>query len=167
MDRTSQGALGPSDCTVRHFDLHLLRSVLIRTKLRLLQSMIVALGTDIVESPGIQRALGDSRTGDRFRYRVFTPGEIDYCTKRAHSAQSFAARFAAKEAVMKALGTGFGDGIGWHQIEVTREDERPVVLLSGKACERAQELHITRWHLSLSHTDRYAIAYVIAESEGT
>ena len=149
---------------MRHFDLHLLRGVLIGTTLRLVQSMIVAIGTDIVDIARIQRALDDSRTGGRFRRRVFTPGEIDYCAGRAHSAQSFAARFAAKEAVMKALGTGFGDGIGWHQIEVDRKDERPAVLLSGKARERAKELHITRWHLSLSHTDTYAIAYVVAES---
>jgi holo-[acyl-carrier protein] synthase len=129
--------------------------------------MIVAIGTDIVEIARIERALDNARTGDRFRRRVFTPREIDYCTKRPRYAQSFAARFAAKEAVMKVLGTGFGEGIGWQEIEVVRKEDRPAVVLSGRARKRANELHINRWHLSLSHTDTNAIAYVVAEDERT
>jgi len=125
--------------------------------------MIIAVGTDIVDVSRIQRALNNPRTGDRFGKRIFTPEEIEYCTKRRRSEESFAARFAAKEAVMKALGKGFGEGIGWREIEVARETGRPVVVLHGNARERAKALGIIRWHLSLSHTDTHAIAYVVAE----
>jgi holo-[acyl-carrier protein] synthase len=77
--------------------------------------MIIAIGTDIIEVERIRRAIDDPRTGKRFLQRVYTEGEIAYCLKRRRSAESFAARFAAKEAVMKVLGRGFGGGITrWH-----------------------------------------------------
>ncbi len=123
--------------------------------------MIIGVGVDIVEVSRIAAAVSHPRTGERFRQRVFTPGEDAYCNRRRHSAESFAARFAAKEAVMKALGGGFS----WQEIEVMRHrDAAPSIVLHRRAAARAQELGVRRWHLSLSHTAAQAIAYVIAES---
>ena len=128
--------------------------------------MIVSIGTDIADVERVRRAIDDPQTGTRFRERVFTPAEIEYCVGRGRAyAQSFAARFAAKEAVMKALGHGFmGGKIGWTEIEVTHQEERPTVVLHAAARERAAALGITDWHLSLSHSLTHAIAYVIAEA---
>ena len=128
--------------------------------------MIVGVGVDLVEVPRIAEALAHPRWGARFEARVFCPGEIAYCRRRRATAQSFAARFAAKEAVMKALGRGYlGGGIGWRQIEVVRERGRPSVTLSGRARQRADEIGIARLHLSLTHTAAFAVAYVVAETE--
>ncbi len=127
--------------------------------------MIVGVGTDIVEVERIRRAVEDPRTGERFKRRVYTSGEIQYCMKRRNSSESFAVRFAAKESVMKALGVGFGDGIGWREIEIVREDGRPRIELHGKAHNRAAELGVTEWHLALSHSGENAVAFVIAERE--
>ena len=126
--------------------------------------MIVAIGTDMIEVARIRRAVDHPRTGERFRTRVFTAGEIEYCLRRNRYAESFAARFAAKEAVMKALGRGFQGGIGWREIEVLRGTGRPAIRLHGKAARLAEELGITRWHLSLTHTAEQALAWVIAEA---
>jgi holo-[acyl-carrier protein] synthase len=127
--------------------------------------MIIGVGIDLIEVPRITAALDRPRTGARFEAKVFTEREIEYCRRRRSAAESFAARFAAKEAVMKALGRGYlGGGIGWRQIEVVRERGRPGIVLSGPAKRRADELGITRIHLSLSHTAAFAVAYVIAES---
>lgn len=128
--------------------------------------MIVAVGTDLVEVARVGRAVGDPRTGGRFRARVFTPAETAYCEAQRSPAQSFAARFAAKEAVMKALGQGFGDGVGWREIEVVRGDGQPALVVTGRAAMRATALRITRWHLSLSHTATHALAFVVAETDG-
>jgi holo-[acyl-carrier protein] synthase len=125
--------------------------------------MIIAVGTDIVEVARIRRAVDDARYGARFRQRVFTAAEIAYCTRGRGYAESFAARFAAKEAVMKVLGRGFGDGIGWHEIEVRRDGGRPELRLCGLAAARAAEIGATHWHLSLSHTTVSAVAFVVAE----
>ncbi|HVN85404.1 MAG TPA: holo-ACP synthase [Candidatus Binatia bacterium] len=126
--------------------------------------MIVGIGVDLIEVPRIAEALGNRRTGARFETRVFTPAEIAYCRKRRGSLESFAARFAAKEATMKALGRGYlGGGIGWLQIEVVRGRGRPRLALTGRAKEHADSLGVTRFHLSLTHTSAFAIAYVIAE----
>jgi holo-[acyl-carrier protein] synthase len=95
---------------------------------------------------------------------VYTSREIAYCLGKRRYAESFATRFAAKEAVMKALGRGFGDGINWCEIEVTRSSGPPRILLHGRAAEYAMQLGIDRWHLSLTHTSAWAMAYVIAES---
>ncbi|HTY56243.1 MAG TPA: holo-ACP synthase, partial [Candidatus Binataceae bacterium] len=104
-------------------------------------------------------------TGERFRARVFTEGEIAYCESRGRARyQSYAARFAAKEAAMKALGTGWNRNVGWHEIEVTRERGRaPQIVLSGKAAEFAKRRQVKRFHLSLTHSAEQAIAHVIAE----
>jgi holo-[acyl-carrier protein] synthase len=125
--------------------------------------MIVAIGVDAVE---IERIRGlYARSGDRFVQRVFTDNEAAYCTTRSHPAESLAARFAAKEAVMKCLGTGWAEGLAFRQIEVQRlpsGDTRLVV--TGTALTRANELGIQRWHVSLTHTKVTATAFVIAES---
>lgn len=122
------------------------------------------IGVDIVEVSRIERAV--ARWGDRFLARVYTGAEIDYCAGRA---QSLASRFAAKEAVSKALGTGWAPQashtagwIDWTEIEVTREASgEPGVLLHGKALTRAQALGIAGWRLSLSHTHEHAVAMVL------
>ena len=119
---------------------------------------IIGVGVDIVEVGRIRAALDNPRTGQRFRDRVFTAGEIAYCERRRTGAESYAARFAAKEAVVKAL----GKLVGWKEIEVTRTDGPPTIRLSGRAETRARELGVQRIHLSLSHTADHAIAYVIA-----
>jgi holo-[acyl-carrier protein] synthase len=124
--------------------------------------MIIAVGVDIAEVDRIERAVDHPQWGRRFRQRVFTPGEIAYCERRKRYTESFAARFAAKEAVMKALGTGFR-GVAWREVEVVREKGPPTVRLHGRAVARAALLGITRWHLSLSHTHEQAMAFVIAE----
>ena len=129
--------------------------------------MIVAIGTDAIEVERVQRAVDHPRWGERFRQRVFTAGEIAYCTRRRRNAESFAARFAAKEAVMKALGTGFGRGVWWRDIEVVRNSGRPTIVLHGGALQHAATIGATRWHLSLTHTAGHAMAHVVAEgSEG-
>lgn len=128
--------------------------------------MIVGIGLDLIEVPRIAQALAHPTRGERFRARVYTQGEIEYCEKRKKSAaQSYAARFAAKEAVMKALGRGFGGGIGWREIEVVRGRGAPRIVLNGFAERLAVERGISRFHLSLTHTAETAMAYVIAERD--
>jgi holo-[acyl-carrier protein] synthase len=122
--------------------------------------MILGVGVDIIDVERIHAALDHPRTGERFRVRVFTDGEIAYCLRRRHAAESFAARFAAKEAMMKA----FGRAYGWREIEVVRGTGAPTLRLHGRAQERAAAVGLQRIHLSLSHTATLAIAYVIAES---
>lgn len=127
--------------------------------------MIIGVGVDLVEVPRMAAALSNPRTGTRFEAKVFTPGEIAYCRRRRSAMESFAARFAAKEAAMKALGRGYlGGGIGWRQIEVVRERGRPTLLLSGRAKRQADELGVKRLHLSITHTAAFAVAYVVAEA---
>ena len=101
----------------------------------------------------------------RFRARVFTAGERAYCDSRgATSPQHYAARFAAKEAALKALGTGWGDGVGWHDVEVIhREAGEPVLLLHRRARSLFEQMGATHAHLSLSHTSEHAVAQVIFE----
>lgn len=115
---------------------------------------------DIIEVPRIRMALANPRTGRRFRERVFTSGEILYCEKRRNADESYAARFAAKEAVMKALGRAFG----WREIEVRRAGGAPTIELTGRAATRAQELGVRRIHLSLTHTATNAVAFVVLDS---
>lgn len=126
--------------------------------------MVLGTGTDIIEIERIQASL--DRYGQRFLERIFTPGEINYCQrKKRHAAESFAARFAAKEAGAKALGTGISRGISWKEIEVRREPgERPTLHLTGRAAEQAAKIGVKRLHLSLTHSQSLALAVVIAES---
>lgn len=125
---------------------------------------MVAVGIDMVEVVRIQRALEDPRIGRRFRERVYTDKEVEYCEKRRRRYESFAGRFAAKEATMKALGTGWGGKIGWRDIEVvSAASGEPEVYLHNKASSLAQELGIRHLSLSITHTERYAMATLIAE----
>ncbi len=126
---------------------------------------IIGTGIDMIEVARIERALTRPRIGERFRQRVFTKGEIAYCESRGRPRyQSYAARFAAKEAAMKAMGTGWNRNVGWAEIEVVRERGRaPTIVLTGKAAAFARKRNITAFHLSLTHTTREAIAHVIAE----
>ncbi len=123
--------------------------------------MIVGLGTDIVEVERIRRLV----RSEAFLQKVFTAGERRYCDGTSDPARSYAARFAAKEAVAKALGTGFGGHCALLDVEVVRsESGKPGVMLSGAAAERARALGIADWLLSLSHTDGMAVATVLAQS---
>jgi len=127
---------------------------------------IVGTGIDTIEVERVERALTRPGTGDRFRLRVFTPDEMEYCESRGRGRyQSYAARFAAKEAAMKAMGTGWNRNVGWNEIEVVRQrGQAPTIRLSGKAASYAARKAIARFHLSITHTAASAIAHVIAES---
>ncbi|MBI4491079.1 MAG: holo-ACP synthase [Deltaproteobacteria bacterium] len=129
--------------------------------------MIVSVGVDMVEVARIQRALEDPRIGRRFRDRVYTEREIRYCEKKRQGKyESYAGRFAAKEAVMKALGRGWGSKVGWLDIEILpAPGGKPEVSLHDKTSAFAHELGIQRLSLSITHTHRYAMAYVIAQGE--
>ena len=125
--------------------------------------MIVGTGIDIAEVPRIAEAL--ARFGDRFLHRIFTDSEITYCDSKANRVERYAARYAAKEAAMKALGTGWCHGVRWRDIEVRRQPGgRPTIALHGKAAEIAAKLGAAHVALSLSHTAEQAIAQVILES---
>lgn len=128
--------------------------------------MILGIGTDMIEISRIERSI--EQFGERFLDRVFTPGEIAYCQqKKKHAGESFAARFAAKEAGAKALGTGISRGITWKEIEVRRKPGGPPTLhLAGRALKRADQLGIARISLSLTHGRDLAMAVVIAEGLG-
>ena len=124
--------------------------------------MILGTGVDIAEVPRIRETI--ERFGDRFLRRIFTEGEIRYCERKARRFESYAARFAAKEAVMKAMGTGWNRYVGWREIEVVRErGHAPTIVLSGKAAEYARRKRIAAFHLSITHTEASAMAHVIAE----
>ena len=126
--------------------------------------MIVGTGVDISEVSRIEAAV--KRFGDRFLKRVFTPAEVRYCMGKPNAAERLAARFAAKEAGMKAIGTGLRFGITWQDVEVLRlPGQRPVLQFHRKAAEFAARLDCKRTHLSLSHTKEQAIAHVILEGE--
>jgi holo-[acyl-carrier protein] synthase len=126
---------------------------------------IIGTGIDLIEVARIERALSNPVTGERFRNRVFTAGEITYCESRGRGRyQSYAARFAAKEAAMKALGTGWNRNVGWSEIEVVRErGKAPTIALHGKSAVFAERKNITHFHLSITHTADQAIAHAIAE----
>ena len=125
--------------------------------------MVVGIGTDLLEIARIAHSI--DRFGDRFLERIFTPSEIEYCRSKKNSAESFAARFAAKEAGAKALGTGISRGVGWLELEVTRAPgERPILDLTGRAADRARSLGVARISLSLTHSRDVALAVVILEN---
>ena len=125
--------------------------------------MIVGTGIDIAEVPRIRKAI--ERFGDRFLQRVFTSAEILYCDSKANRVERYAARFAAKEAAMKAIGTGWNHGVRWRDCEVTRmPGGRPTLTFHGKAAEFAARLGVKHAALSLSHTAEQAIAQVILEN---
>jgi holo-[acyl-carrier protein] synthase len=124
--------------------------------------MIVGTGIDIVEVPRIAQSI--ERFGERFLKRIYTPAEIRYCESKANRNERFAARFAAKEAAMKAIGTGMRGGVTWKDFEVGREPSgRPTMLLHGKAAQVALTLGVRRTQVSVSHTEKLAVAYVLVE----
>jgi holo-[acyl-carrier protein] synthase len=125
--------------------------------------MVLGIGTDMIEMERIQKTI--DRFGDNFLNRVFTAGEIAYCLRKKNASESFAARFAAKEAGAKALGTGISRGITWLEIEVRREPgQRPTLHWSGRAAELAEELGVHRVSLSLTHSRELAMAIVVVEN---
>ena len=125
--------------------------------------MIVGTGIDIAEVLRIRQSI--ERFGERFLQRVFTSGEIRYCDSKANRFERYAARFAAKEAAMKALGTGWNHGVRWRDCEVVRlPGGRPTIAFHGKAAEFAAKLGMKNAALSITHTTEQAIAQVILES---
>jgi holo-[acyl-carrier protein] synthase len=126
--------------------------------------MIVGTGVDLCEVPRIQKAI-ESGHGARLVERVFTEREAAYARRKANPYERFAARFAAKEAGMKALGTGWRHGIAWRDFEVSNlPSGRPTLLLTGRAAEFAKKLGVTNIALSITHTAEQALAMVILES---
>jgi len=124
--------------------------------------MIVGTGVDLCEVGRLREAM--ERHGERFKHRVFTDREIAYSERKANLYERFAARFAAKEAGMKALGTGWRGGIGWRDFEVTNlPTGRPTLAFHGKASEIAKALGVRNVALSLTHTRDQAMALVILE----
>ncbi|MFO1041229.1 MAG: holo-ACP synthase [Planctomycetaceae bacterium] len=122
--------------------------------------MIVGIGTDIVEVERIQKMMSDH--GDHFLERVFTAAEIAHCQPRREAAQHFAGRWAAKEAVMKALGTGFTPEVGWTDIEIlTLSSGQPYVVMHGTARTYSENKGIGTILITLSHTKTYATATAI------
>lgn len=125
--------------------------------------MLVGTGIDMIEIERIAQSI--ERFGDRFLTRIFTPGEIAYCQNKKNSAESFAARFAAKEAGAKALGTGIQHGVTWRELEVRRlPGHRPNLFFSGRAQEIAGQLGVRNISLSLTHSGTTAMAAVHLES---
>jgi holo-[acyl-carrier protein] synthase len=127
--------------------------------------MIISTGVDLAEVDRIQAALEDPRTGKRFRDRVYTEREIAYCERKQRGKyESYAGRFAAKEAVMKALGRGWGAKVRWLDIEVARaRTGKPEIALHEKTAKLAADLGIRRWALSITHTKDHGLALVVAE----
>jgi holo-[acyl-carrier protein] synthase len=127
-----------------------------------MKSMIVGTGIDLIEIGRIQHSV--ERYGARFLNRVFTDAEQEYCLRKRAAAESFAARFAAKEAAAKALGTGISRGVHWLEIEVVREPSgKPGVAFHGNAARIASGLGVSRAALSLTHTATLAMASVLLE----
>ncbi|HEV2177048.1 MAG TPA: holo-ACP synthase [Terriglobia bacterium] len=126
--------------------------------------MIVGTGIDLVETSRIRDVL--ERHREHFVRRLYTPQEIAYCERFKNQAERYAARFAAKEATFKALGTGWREGVRWLDVEVTHlPSGKPQLALSGRAQELAAQLGVRRAELSISHADHYAVAQVIFESD--
>lgn len=124
--------------------------------------MVIGLGTDMIEIERIAHSV--ERFGEAFLERVYTPGEIAYCQRKKNAAESLAARFAAKEAGAKALGTGISRGVSWREFEVRRlPGQRPELHLSGRAAQIAAGLGVRRISLSLSHSRSVSIAVVVME----
>ncbi len=125
--------------------------------------MITGLGVDMEEISRIREVI--SRHGRSFVERVFTPAEIEYCERHRDAAERYAGRFAAKEATMKALGTGWSKGVRWRDVEVIRKaGQRPTIVLHGAARERAERMGTKQISLSITHTGDLAMAQVIFES---
>ncbi|MBY0523710.1 MAG: holo-ACP synthase [Gemmataceae bacterium] len=127
---------------------------------------IIGIGTDIVECLRIGRMIEEH--GEYFLNRVYTEREIRYCQARKHATEHFAGRWAAKEAIMKCLGTGWRRGIAWTDMEVRNDfSGQPRVHMCGAARDQAESMHISDILLTISHCRAYATAYAIAVRNGT
>jgi|SRR5580658_10860117 holo-[acyl-carrier protein] synthase len=125
--------------------------------------MLLGTGIDIIEIDRVAASI--DRFGDRFLHRIFTPVEIAYCRRKKNAAESFAARFAAKEAGAKALGTGIQHGVTWQELEVQRQPgSRPTLHLSGRAAKLAERMGVRHIALSLTHSTTIAMATVHLEN---
>ncbi|MGA2049577.1 MAG: holo-ACP synthase [Terracidiphilus sp.] len=125
--------------------------------------MIVGSGIDLAEIERIRKSI--DRYGNRFLNRIYTAAEQAYCLRKRNSAESFAARFAAKEAGAKALGTGISHGVSWLEIEVVREPSgKPTIKYHGRAAQIATRLGVTHAALSITHTADLAMASVVLEN---
>jgi holo-[acyl-carrier protein] synthase len=122
----------------------------------------LGIGVDLVENARIEHSL--ERFGERFLHRVFTEGEIEYSKSMKYPARHLAARFAAKEAVSKAFGTGIGKSMGWKDIDVRRKESgEPYVELEGGAKKLAGERKVSKVSVTLSHTEHHAMAMIVME----
>jgi len=124
---------------------------------------VLGIGVDLVECARIQRSL--DRFGEKFLRRVFTDGEIEYSMSMKFPARHLAARFAGKEAVAKAFGTGIGKEMGWRNIDILKKKSgEPFLVFSGPAQELATKRGVTSALITLSHTDHHAVACVVLEA---
>jgi holo-[acyl-carrier protein] synthase len=124
---------------------------------------VLGIGVDLVECARIEHSL--ERFGERFLHRVFTEGEIAYSQSMKFPARHLAARFAAKEALSKAFGTGIGKAMGWKDIDVHKKPSgEPFVVLGGNAKQLASERGVAKVWITLSHTDHHAMAMIVLES---
>jgi holo-[acyl-carrier protein] synthase len=124
---------------------------------------ILGIGVDLVECARIQHSL--DRFGERFLQRIFTAGEIEYSQSMKYPARHLAARFAAKEALSKAFGTGIGKSMSWKDIDVHRKlSGEPFVVLEGGAKQLAVDRSVDKVWISLSHTENHAVATIVLES---
>jgi len=126
---------------------------------------VIGIGLDLVECARIQHSL--DRFGEKFLHRVFTEGEIEYSMSMKFPARHLAARFAGKEAVAKAFGTGIGKAMGWRNIDIRKKPSgEPFLVFSGPAQELAAKRGITSALITLSHTEHHAVAGVVLEAKG-
>jgi holo-[acyl-carrier protein] synthase len=123
---------------------------------------VLGIGVDLVECARIEHSI--ERFGDRFLNRIFTPGEIEYSKSMKYPARHLAARFAAKEAVSKAFGTGIGKAMGWRDIDVQKKPSgEPFLVLTGGAEELATQRSVKNALITLSHSDQHAVATIVLE----
>lgn len=126
--------------------------------------MVYGIGIDLVENGRIEKIIG--KWGQKFLQRVFSDKEIEYCAKHVQASVHYGARFAAKESFLKALGLGLGMGAKLKEIEVVRNNKgKPDIILSGGAKVQMEKKKITKIHLSLTHTKKYATAFIILEKK--
>ena len=124
--------------------------------------MIFGIGIDLVEVDRLRSSV--KKFGDKFLNRIFTENEIKYCQTKFNSYQHYAVRFAAKEALLKAIGTGLRSGMTWHQIEIVNDTQaKPSIITYGECQKFLQKLEIKKIELSLSHTKDHGVAVVILE----